>query len=146
MTDPLSAAPSDGPPTDLTTRYGRTGRGRRPLLLALIGVLAVGGLAWLLWVASVQSTPTVASRLRTFDVTSPTSANATVEIERTDDVEATCRLQAKAEDFSIVGETTLTVPADGPRRQAVTTTLSTQRLATAVVLIGCTTPDSQRAR
>ena len=146
MTDPYPTDPRGGGPTDLAARYGRTGPRRRPLLFGVAGLLAVGGLAWLVWVAFVQSTPTVASRLVSFDVTSATSVSATLEVERTADVAAVCRLQAKAEDFAIVGEVTVTVPADGPRRRSLTTTLTTQRRATAVVLVGCTTEDSRRAR
>ncbi|ADB34621.1 hypothetical protein Kfla_5615 [Kribbella flavida DSM 17836] len=136
MTDPAA--------TDLDARYGRTPRGRRPLLLVVIGVLAAVALAWLLRVAYIQSTPEVSSRLLTFSVTSDTSATATVQVERRKSVEASCRLQAKAADFSIVGELTLTVPADSARKQVLPATLSTQRTATSVVLIGCTTPGNAR--
>jgi len=147
VTDPRQQPRPDAERTDLATRYGRTGRPRRrPLLLVLAGVLALAGLGWLTWVAVVHSTPTVASRLIGFEVTSPSSVTATIEVERTDDVAASCRLQAKASDFSVVGEVTVAVAADAPRRQFVTTALTTQRGATSVNLIGCTTADSARPR
>ena len=136
MTDPSA--------TDLDARYGRARRGRRPLVLGIIGVLALAALVWLLWAAFVQSTPPVSSRLLGFKVDSATSATATIQVDRSKDVEASCRLQAKAADFSIVGELTLTVPADSPRRQSLDATVTTQRDATAVVLVGCTTADAHR--
>jgi hypothetical protein len=137
LTDPAA--------TDLDARYGRTPRARRPLLLiAVISVIAVAALVWLVRVAVVQSTPPVSSRLLAFTIPSDTSATATIQVEKRKDVEASCRLQAKAADFSIVGELTLTVPADSPRQQTLPATLTTQRAATSVVLIGCTTADTAR--
>jgi hypothetical protein len=38
------------------------------------------------------------------------------------------------------------VPADSPRRQTLDATLTTQRDATSVVLVGCTTADAHRPR
>jgi hypothetical protein len=137
---------TDPSATDLDARYGRTRRARRPLVLGIIGTLALTGLVWLLWVAFVQSTPPVSSRLLGYTITSPTSATATIQVDRDKDVEASCRLQAKAADFSIVGEVTLTIAADSPRRQSLEATLTTQRDATAVVLVGCTTADAHRPR
>ena len=113
-------------------------------MIAVVGVLAAVGLAWLVWAAVVGSNPQVTSRLLRFDMPSPTSARATIEVNRTKSVEASCRLQAKAADFSIVGELTVTIPADSPRHQTVPVQLTTQRAATSVVLIGCTTADTHR--
>lgn len=138
MTDPSA--------TDLDARYGRTTRSRKPLAYVVIGVLAVAALSWLIWVAVAQSTPAVSSRLLSFTITSDTSATATIQVDRREPVEATCRLQAKAADFAIVGELTLTVPADSPRTQTIPATLTTQRTATSIALIGCTTPQDPRPR
>jgi cytoskeletal protein RodZ len=137
---------TDPSATDLDARYGRARRGRRPLLLGIIAVVVLAGLVWLLWVAFVQSNPPVSSRLIGFKVDSATSATATIQVDRSKDVEASCRLQAKAADFSIVGEVTLTVPADSPRSQSLEATVTTQRDATAVVLVGCTTANAHRPR
>jgi Domain of unknown function (DUF4307) len=146
VTDPHQAVHMGSGRTDLAARYGRPSRGRKLLLLGIVGVLALTGLVWLLWVAFVQSNPPVASRLQAFEVTSPTTATATIQVERTKNVDASCRLQAKAADYSIVGEVTVTVPADSPRSQTLKTTLTTQRNATSVVLVGCTTADAHRPR
>jgi hypothetical protein len=114
------------------------------LLLAGITVVAVVGLVWLLWAAFIASNPPVSSRLIGFKIESATTATATIQVDRSKSVEAQCRLQAKAADFSIVGELTVTVAPDSPRQQTVDATLTTQRAATAVVLVGCTTADAHR--
>lgn len=142
MTDPAAADRA----ADLDARYGRRASPRQPLVVAAIAVVAAAGLAWLLWVAIWHSSPPVASRLLTFEVTSPTSVVAVIEVERSEDVVASCRIQAKSADFAIVGESTLTVPADAPRRQTLRAVITTQRPATAAVLVGCTTPHSTRPR
>jgi hypothetical protein len=114
------------------------------VVIGVSAVIALAGLTWLGWAGYVQSTPPVQSRLDGFEIVSPTRAKATVQVDRTKSVEASCRLQAKAADFSIVGELTVTVPADSPRQQTLPVLLTTQRSATSVVLIGCTTADSHR--
>lgn len=142
MTDPAAADSA----TDLDARYGRTRRGRKPLVLGAISTVVLIALVWLLWVAFVQSTPPVSSRLLGFKITSPTSATATIQVDRARSVEASCRLQAKSADFSIVGELTVTVAPDSPRRQTVDATLTTQRDASAIILVGCTTADDPHPR
>ena len=107
----MTESSAASPPSDLNARYGRSGRSRRPLLIGVAGVIALAGLAWLIWVAWVQSNPPVTSQLQGFEIVSPTSVKATVKVDRSKSVAANCRLQAKAADFSIVGEVTLTVPA-----------------------------------
>jgi hypothetical protein len=142
--EPLTDPAATHSATDLDARYGRTKHGRRPLVLGAIGSVALIALVWLVWVAVVQSTPSVSSRLLGFKVASPTSVTATFQVERSKNIEASCRLQAKAADFSIVGELTVTVAADSPRRQTLDATLTTQRDASAVILVGCTTADTHR--
>jgi hypothetical protein len=141
--------PGDLVTDPLATRYGRPhGRRtplRRPAVIA-VALLAAAGIGWLIWVAAAHSSPPVASRLLSFSIDSPTAVSATIQVERTEDAEASCRLQAMAADFAIVGETTVRVPADAPRRQTVRVTITTQRPATAAVLVGCTTPGSGRPR
>ncbi|WP_203589998.1 DUF4307 domain-containing protein [Streptomyces sp. SID13031] len=144
MTDPHPAVRTDSTSATLDARYGRTGRSRRGLMLVSIGTVALVALVWLLWVAFIQSNPPVSSRLIGFKIASATSATGTFQVDRSKSVEAQCRLQAKSADFSIVGEITVTVPADSPRQQSLDATLTTQRAATAVVLIGCTTADAHR--
>jgi Domain of unknown function (DUF4307) len=141
VTDPRPTARPVSGRTDLDTRYGRPRPGRKPLTVGVVGVLALAGLVWLAWAAFVHANPAVSSRLVSFKVTSPAAVTATIEVERDVDVEATCNLQAKAADFAIVGEVTVPVPAGAPRRQSLDATLTTQREATAVVLVGCSPAD-----
>ena len=139
-----SASPAADPTADLNARYGRGGRSRRPFAIGGLGIVVLAGLVWLVWAAWVQSNPAVTSQLQGYDIVSATSAKATMTVDRTKSVEASCRLQAKAADFSIVGELTVTVPADAPRHQVLPVALTTQRSATTVVLVGCTTADQHR--
>ena len=141
---PETGSGGGGGSSDLDARYGRDGKSRRWLVIGVLAVVVAAGLAWLIWAAVVGSNPPVTSRLLGFEVTSPTAAKATIQVDRTKSVEANCRLQAKAADFSIVGEVTLTVSANSPRHQTLPVTVTTQRAATSVVLIGCTTADSPR--
>ena len=138
VTDPLAA------------RYGRRrGAGpvrRRRAVIATAAVFAVAGLTWLIWVALANATPPVSSRLESYRVESATAVRATIRVDRTEDSIATCRVQAKSADFAIVGEVTVTVPADAPREQTLDVRITTQRPATAAVLVGCTTPGSGRPR
>ncbi|MDX6282619.1 MAG: hypothetical protein QOH03_3690 [Kribbellaceae bacterium] len=152
MTDPRPAGTSASSSTGTTVstsaaldaRYGRTGPSRRVLLIVGVAVIAVAGLVWLMWAAFIASNPPVSSRMIGFKIESATSATATFQVDRSKSVEAQCRLQAKAADFSIVGELTVTVAPDSPRQQTVDATVTTQRAATAVVLVGCTTADAHR--
>ncbi|MFF0264488.1 DUF4307 domain-containing protein [Kribbella sp. NPDC004536] len=144
MTEQSAGPTAATPSSDLNARYGRAGRSRRPLVIGVLGVVVLAGLVWLVWAAWVQSNPPVRSELQGFTVVSPTSATATMKVDRNKSVEASCRLQAKAADFSIVGEVTVTIKADSPRHQTVAVTLTTQRSATSVVLVGCTTADQHR--
>jgi hypothetical protein len=141
VTDPGGQPPQ----TDLDARYGRRPSSRKPLL-ALVVLLAVAGLGWLAWVAVEHSRPPVTSRLVSFEVRSATETAAAVEVERRDHEPASCRLQAKSAAFAVVGETTVAVPADAPLRHTIEVTLSTQRKATSITLVGCTTAGSDRPR
>jgi Domain of unknown function (DUF4307) len=131
--------------TDLDARYGRRTSGRKPLLVLAV-VVAVAGLGWLTWVAIEHSRPPVTSRLMWFQVGSATETTAGVLVERREHEPASCRLQAKAADFAVVGETTVEVPADASLEHVVKVTLSTQRRATSITLVGCTTAGSDRPR
>ena len=57
--------------------------------------------------------------------------------------EASCRLRAIAEDHTVVGEVTVPV-TDGPEQQSLRVEIRTERRATSVENVGCTTPDQPR--
>jgi hypothetical protein len=139
---------TDSRQAELAARYGRRTRRRGPAALIVLpaALAALAGLGWLGWVAIEHANPPVASRLLGFEIGSATAATATIQVDRRDHVTANCRLQAKASDFSIVGESSVEVPADAPLRHVLTAQIGTQREATSVALIGCTVDGSGRPR
>ena len=127
-------------------RYGgQTPRRRRAVIVAS-GVVGVLALAWLAWAGWSQSTPDVESNLQSFEVVDSHSVEATVVVDiRADDVTANCLVRAVGTDHSVVGERNFEVTGDsGASRHDVT--LRTERRATSVELIGCTSPDQSRPR
>jgi hypothetical protein len=128
-----------------TDRYGAPAPWRRRVLIAACVVLALAFGGWLGWTVVSQSTPDVESTLIGFDAVDEHTATAEVEVDfGADDVVATCLLRAHAEDHSVVGELSFTAePGKGSRYEE---TVRTERRATAVELVGCTTPDQGRPR
>lgn len=114
---------------------------RRPVLIAATVVLAVVFLVWVAWVAWVQGTPAAESELVSFEVQSDSSAVARIDVQLEDDVTASCRVRAFSEDHTTVGEISFT-----PEQGRNDVELRTERRATSVDLIGCTTPDQERPR
>ena len=130
---------------ELTARYGGDSPWRRRALIATSALLALTFLGWLGWTTWVHATPEVASDLVGFEVLDEHTATAQVRIRLKDDtVAATCVLRAFAEDHTVVGEASF-VPTYGAA-QPVEATVRTERRATSVDLIGCTTPNELRPR
>jgi hypothetical protein len=127
--------------TDLTDRYGAPARWRRPAAVGLAVVLAVVGLTWLAWTAWFHSSPDVRSEVITFQVTSDHEVETRVDVQLEDGVEASCRVRALAEDKTAVGELAFT-PVDGVNEVVI----RTERRATSVEKLGCTSPDQPRPR
>jgi hypothetical protein len=132
--------------SDLATRYGTPSRARRPLVVGLVVLVAVSGLAWLLWVISFHGRPPVTSEMVGFEVEGQHAVQARFTVVRRDaDVTASCLLRAYADDHSVVGE--VTVPVTGVRtNRDVSASVRTERLATTVDLVGCTAPGQKQAR
>ncbi len=127
-------------------RYGdQTPRRRRAVIVAsgVVGVLALGWLAWAGW---SQSTPDVESNLQSFEVVDSHSVEATVVVDiRSEGVTANCLVRAVGTDHSVVGERNFEVTGDsGASRHDVT--VRTERRATSVEMVGCTSPDQSRPR
>ena len=85
------------------------------------------------------------SELIRFETVDEHSSTAEVRVDfGSDDVVATCKLRAYAEDHTVVGELSFTAePDEGTRYEQ---TVRTERLAYSVELVGCTTPDQARPR
>ena len=135
--------------TDLADRYG-TSRGRVRIAVALAALLSVVFLAWLAWSAWSFSTPQVRSELVGYDVVGEHEATAKVDIRISDpEVEGTCTLQAFADDHTVVGELSFPVPGpDDVDRNGglMEVSVRTERRATSVGELGCTTPDQVHPR
>jgi Domain of unknown function (DUF4307) len=117
----------------LTERYAAPPAWRRPLTIAVIGVVAAVALGWLAWAAYVQATPKVESELVTFHVVDAHSVSARVDVTVHQGAgHPSCTVQALASDHSVVGELTFT-----PRTGSNAVTVRTERLATAVDVPGC---------
>ena len=130
----------------LTERYGAPSPARRRAIIAGSVVLAAVFLTWLGWTALVHGDPDVSSDLVTFTIEDEHAATAQVDVRLgDDDTEATCLLRAIAEDHAVVGELSFDVDAatleDGSTLERV---IRTDRRATSVDLVGCTTADQKR--
>ena len=130
----------------LAGRYGGQSPRRRRTVIIVSGVVGILALAWLAWAGWSQSTPDVQSNLKSFDVVDRHSVEATVVVDaRSDDVTANCLVRAFGEDHTVVGELNFEVAGrSGASNHDVT--VRTEREATSVELIGCTSADQSRPR
>jgi type II secretory pathway component PulM len=130
----------------LASRYGGQSPRRRRGVIIASGVVGVLALAWLAWAGWSQSTPEVQSNLQSFEVLDSHSVAATVVVDTSaKDVTANCLVRAVGTDHSVVGELNFEVNGhDGASRHDVS--LRTERRATSVELIGCTTANQSRPR
>lgn len=132
------------PEPDLAERYRGPGRAQRLVALVVVATLVVSGVGLLTWTVIFQSNPSVRSDLTAFTVPDDHRAVATITVARASrSTKATCRLRALAADYTVVGEVDRRV-FDGPAEQTLRVELRTERRATAVDLVGCTTPDQPR--
>ena len=106
-----------------------------------MAALALAFLAWVAWVAWAHGTPSAESELVSWDVQSDSSAVAHIDVQLKDGVTANCRVRAFAEYHTTVGEISFT-STQGRNDVEV----RTERRATSIDLIGCTTPDQDRPR
>jgi Domain of unknown function (DUF4307) len=130
----------------MSDRYGTDSPGRRRLVIVISGVVGVVAFAWLAWAVWFQSNPDVTSSLNTFHVVDTHSATASVAVRTADeDVKANCLVRAVGADHSVVGELNFVVTGvKGTVNRDVT--LRTEREATSVEMVGCTTKDQSRPR
>jgi hypothetical protein len=134
---------SDRAPT-LTARYGEPRPWRRRAVLVGSGLLGLLALSWLAWTTFVHATPEVSSELVGWQVVDDHAVSAQIDVViRSDDedLDASCQVRAMAADHTVVGEASFT-PTAG--RNVVE--VRTERRATSVESVGCTTPDQHRPR
>ena len=129
----------------LTERYGAPSAARRRLLLVATVLLALVFLGWLAWTVAGHSRTQVTSELEGFSVIDDSTVSAVLVVNlQDDDVEASCRLRAFAEDHTTVGELAFTPDPTAGRRQVVE--IRTERRATSVESLGCTADGQNRPR
>ena len=129
----------------LGERYGTPPAYRRRVLVLATVVLALMFLGWLAWTVVGHTRTEVTSELEGFSIIDDSTVSAVVIVSLSDDeVEATCRLRAFAEDHTTVGELAFTPDPGAGRRQVVE--IRTERRATAVESLGCTADGQNRPR
>ncbi len=132
--------------TDLEQRYRGPSRASRVVALVAVVALVVSGIGFVGWSVFFHSTPEVSSRLTSFRIVDEHEVSADIEVGRTSQfTEAACRVRAVAEDHTVVGEVSVPV-VDGPEERVLRVPIRTERRATRVELVGCTTPDQPRPR
>ena len=134
---------TDGPPT-LADRYGRPAPWRRTAVVVGSGLVGVLGCAWLAWSTLFHATPDVSSEIVGWEVVDDHAITARIDVVLRGDAEdlgATCQVRAIAADHTVVGEASF-VPEDGRNKVEV----RTERRATSVESVGCTSADQRRAR
>ena len=127
-------------PTDsalLRERYGAPRRWSRPVAIVLVSLLALAGLAWVLWAAAARSSPAVSAQLRSYEVESEHLTSVVVIVARRDGDPVRCEVYAQAADHSVVGEQTFDVSAGEPGTLTVQHDIPTEREAVAGVLRTC---------
>jgi hypothetical protein len=133
---------TDVPTQPSGDRYGRPAPWRRTAVVVASGLVGVLALSWLAWTTLFHSTPAVSSRLVGWEVVDDHAVAARIDVViRGDDIRATCQVRAIADDHTVVGEASF-IPTDGRNEVEV----RTERRATSVESIGCTTPDQPRPR
>ena len=134
---------TDGSRT-LADRYGRPAPWRRTAVLVGSGILGLLAVTWLAWSTLFHASPEVSSEIVGWEVVDDHAITAQVDVVLRgdgEDVHATCQVRAIAADHTVVGEASF-VPEDGRNEVEV----RTERRATAVESVGCTTPDQRRPR
>ena len=133
---------TDAPGSRVADRYGRPAPWRRTAVVAASGLIGVLALSWLAWSTFFHASPEVSSELVGWEVVDDNEVTARVEVViRADDVTPTCVVRAYAEDHTVVGEARFT--AEQGRNDVE---VRTERRATSVESVGCTTPGQSRPR
>lgn len=129
----------------LAERYGAPSPARRRALITATVLLALVFLGWLAWTVAGHTRTQVTSELEGFSVVDDSTVSAVLVVSLDDDdVEASCRLRAIAEDHATVGEIAFTPDPAAGRRQVVE--IRTERRATSVESLGCTAEGQNKPR
>jgi hypothetical protein len=121
----------------MAERYGGSGGRRRGLLMVVIVVVAALGLGWLGWAAWQHSNPDVRGELSSFDVLSEHEVEVVIEVKRSGTDAVQCTVRAQADSHGIVADQEVTIPAGTDQDVHFTTSVATERKATAVTVSNC---------
>jgi hypothetical protein len=101
-------------------------------------VLAVIGLAWLVWAAGQGANPAVSARVDGFEVVSDAQIDVRLTVERVDPSRpAECSLFAQAVSYERVGELVVPVASGTDRLTALKVPIRTFKRATTVDIESC---------
>lgn len=118
-------------------RYPRR-RTPKLLIIILVGVVAAGGIGWLIWAALVHSDPAVSGDVHIWNVKSDEQVTFTLTVDRRDpSVPVACRVIAQAKNFETVGEKNVSVGPTTAKVVDVQDSMRTLRRATSVSLSRC---------
>lgn len=124
----------------LDARYGRSPHGwtpRRIGLAALVGAVAVGFAAWLLWAGVNALAPAIEAKNISFAILSDSRIEIRYEVSVPPEQSASCALQALNDSFTVVGWKIVELPASTQRVRAFTDTLRTIEPSTNGLIYRC---------
>ncbi|MBJ7356552.1 DUF4307 domain-containing protein [Nocardioides sp.] len=129
----------------MAERYGAPSPARRrALVIATVGIALVF-LGWLAWTVAGHTQTEVTSEMEGFSVIDDSTVSVVLVVSLDEEAEgASCRLRAFAEDHTTVGELAFAPDPGAGRRNVVE--IRTDRRATAVESLGCTTDGQKQPR
>lgn len=108
--------------------------------LVIVGVIVAVGAPWLIWSGLHGANPAISAKVVTFDVTSDTTVDVLITVQRPDPtVAGVCTLRAQAVGTDTVGQFDVVVE---PGTQPLTdfdVTVRTFKPATSASVVGCRT-------
>jgi hypothetical protein len=140
----VTDAPVDPVAQSMSQRYGRPAPWRRTAVIVASGLVGLLACTWLAWSTLFHATPDVSSEIVGWEVVDDHAITARVDVVLRGDAEdlgASCQVRAIAADHTVVGEASF-IPEDGRNEVEV----RTERRATAVESVGCTSADQRRPR
>lgn len=118
-------------------RYGSGRRVPRRVLVLSVAVVAALALGWLLWIAWHHANPAVRGELSSYEVVSDHEVRVVIEVRRDSSASVECTVRAQAESHGIVADQAVTIPAGSDEDVRFSTTVPTERRATAVTVSDC---------
>lgn len=107
-------------------------------MVALIGLVALAGLGWLIWAATVHSQPAVTGHVSGYRVISATETEVTLTVDRPDpSMAASCLVYVQATNFERVGEIEVEVPSSQHELVDITVKIKTLREGTSASVDSC---------